>query len=306
MMPTSTMEQVYPRECGGTTNNGCCDSFRHGLSPRVRGNPSSMPTRWRIFRSIPASAGEPTPHALNEGQDQVYPRECGGTPGTGGYVAFLLRSIPASAGEPQTFPISFDRSQVYPRECGGTEQAPCEQVLDAGLSPRVRGNLSLNPLPSDWNRSIPASAGEPSGHPGGRRQGQVYPRECGGTVFLSVHQLSFLGLSPRVRGNPTLSLLRLNSRRSIPASAGEPLVPLGLSKRGWVYPRECGGTGAYSTHSRLLSGLSPRVRGNRLSPDLCEPDTRSIPASAGEPLVYSLRQTIPEVYPRECGGTHCQ
>ena len=50
-------------------------------------------------------------------------------------------------------------------------------------------------------------------------------------------------------------------------------------------------------------GLSPRVRGNRLLDRRSEIGMGSIPASAGEPLVYTLFNGQGRVYPRECGGT---
>ena len=92
-----------------------------------------------------------------------------------------------------------------------------------------------------------------------------------------------------------------------------------------VYPRACGGT----VHSIVCvsagSGLSPRVRGNRLDSFDADRSLRSIPARAGEPvriIAYEVvlgsipaRAGEPKlladrpsssnsgVYPRACGGT---
>ena len=71
-------------------------------------------------------------------------------------------------------------------------------------------------------RSIPACAGEPSKSKNGHA--------------------TLKGLSPRVRGNPTLSPYGFFSLGSIPACAGEP----------W----------AGTASPELDYGLSPRVRGN--------------------------------------------
>ena len=57
-----------------------------------------------------------------------------------------------------------------------------------GLSPRVRGNLDLAP-----GAVAPASMA-------------VYPRACGGTAPTRTLTLPIAGLSPRVRGNPLMSL----------------------------------------------------------------------------------------------------
>ena len=102
---------------------------------------------------------------------------------------------------------NFSWSTVYPRVCGGTSA-----TWGAGINE---------------NGSIPACAGEPL-------KGEAVPSSW--TV----------GLSPRVRGNPTLT--RFSSYRpshwSIPACAGEPRTP------------QAGGVAD-------SMGLSPRVRGNR-------------------------------------------
>ena len=91
--------------------------------------------------------------------------------------------------------------------------------------------------------------------------------------------------------------------RSIPARAGEPRIEAPRLQSGKVYPRTCGGTLFCSSVRPSFKGLSPHVRGNhgrlvfRLSPD------GSIPARAGEPQCRPVADTLPEVYPRTCGGT---
>ena len=54
----------------------------------------------------------------------------------------------------------------------------------------------------------------------------------------------------------------------------------------------------------VITGLSPRVRGNPRKPNVNPLFTRSIPASAGEPLTARPPEPVPLVYPRECGGTN--
>ena len=54
--------------------------------------------------------------------------------------------------------------------------------------------------------------------------GEVYPRVCGGTLPCREVLKFWLGLSPRVRGNPSNVLPSSRYARSIPACAGEPLV----------------------------------------------------------------------------------
>ena len=179
---SSCCTRVYPRECGGT----CAGCYRRlvgqGLSPRVRGNLLSVITCWVGGGSIPASAGEPVPAIRPALIGGVYPRECGGTflyscapqydgglsPRVRGNPSATVRqglprrSIPASAGEPGPRAPVPQPQPVYPRECGGTISIESLATMGLGLSPRVRGNRRRPPPQYQCERSIPASAGEPT------------------------------------------------------------------------------------------------------------------------------------------------
>ena len=72
------------------------------------------------------------------------------------------------------------------------------------------------------------------------------------------------GLSPRVRGNRSIDGVNGIGLRSIPACAGEPTIANPLKIFYTVYPRVCGGTKLSVNCFCIPSGLSPRVRGNRL------------------------------------------
>ena len=54
------LQEVYPRECGGTVGFSATWNTDRGLSPRVRGNRWIQRHLEHRPRSIPASAGEPT------------------------------------------------------------------------------------------------------------------------------------------------------------------------------------------------------------------------------------------------------
>ena len=71
-----------------------------------------------------------------------------------------------------------------------------------------------------------------------------------------------------------------------------------------VYPRVCGGTSLTTLNSSSINGLSPRVRGNRMSGTFSQPRRGSIPACAGEPDAGADVFDTAGVYPRVCGGTH--
>ena len=195
--------------------------------------------------------------------------------------------------------------RVYPRACGGTAVGTGGLTALLGLSPRVRGNLGVVPIPGSPVGSIPARAGEPAQ---GRYRGvriTVYPRACGGTVPIRAVAQVKTGLSPRVRGNLPLHRWLHQRPRSIPARAGEPVcrMPAGIAV--WVYPRACGGTFHFTVGFTRDPGLSPRVRGNQSAVCLPVSPFGSIPARAGEPLTSVIICICLRVYPRACGGTPC-
>ena len=315
--------QVYPRVCGGTLSRMSCDECDAGLSPRVRGNLRYRQLQLLWPGSIPACAGEPANRRTSTSPHWVYPRVCGGTqssdsrrnraPGLSPRVrgnrggtangAIPAGSIPACAGEPPPARIMRASRWVYPRVCGGTPVRAVVGKQERGLSPRVRGNRGQVQRDDALARSIPACAGEPIRHRAPRQVGEVYPRVCGGTPSGYPRTKSRRGLSPRVRGNPSVMRHSRSPRGSIPACAGEPqcAAPGGIDYG--VYPRVCGGTGKSVALIVSMKGLSPRVRGNLVRRSESNPPNRSIPACAGEPPMEVLINRVKEVYPRVCGGT---
>ena len=176
--------------------------------------------------------------------------------------------------------------------------------MDCGLSPRVRGSRNDAISIAHINRSIPASAGQPqppclqAGRP------QVYPRECGAAVLPAFNAEYADGLSPRVRGSPSVILRHVPRIGSIPASAGQPARTSSSRRTCKVYPRECGAAVMIYTCSTPVQGLSPRVRGSpRIRRRLIR-WARSIPASAGQPIEGKNMSSKRKVYPRECGAAH--
>ena len=166
----------------------------------------------------------------------------------------------------------------------------------------MRGSPKQPALGDHARRSIPASAGEPSGSRSYTDRYWVYPRECGGAVRSTLPLHIKQGLSPRVRGSRRHNGSHRSEPRSIPASAGEPSTTTMPTRGCEVYPRECGG--AFSLHHAVSrdGGLSPRVRGSPERAALGDHARRSIPASAGEPQNGKRGKPEKKVYPRECGG----
>ena len=158
------------------------------------------------------------------------------------YVGVHRGSIPAHAGEPGEVAAVCVGHRVYPRACGGTRGGddlipPC-----LGLSPRMRGNLWANSSTTSSPGSIPAHAGEPGCTFWWGPSAGVYPRACGGTLSGAHKSRSRKGLSPRMRGNPSIWSAVSRGGRSIPAHAGEPPGRCKPAPRDRVYPRACGGT----------------------------------------------------------------
>ena len=192
---------------------------------------------------------------------------------------------------------------VYPRVCGGTGAYGRGRGTPGGLSPRVRGNPSTSSRASARAGSIPACAGEPVTAQVKATRFTVYPRVCGGTFVPCSPTMTLKGLSPRVRGNHRRRYISGRDRRSIPACAGEPRMPIISAISFRVYPRVCGGTQSPFNAVFRLWGLSPRVRGNRTDRDAQIGSNRSIPACAGEPPLGRAVAVGRTVYPRVCGGT---
>ena len=176
--------RVYPRVCGGNLAAVQAPAPDTGLSPRVRGKLRPKPGRLSRGGSIPACAGETATKDWLYDRNMVYPRVCGGNglvgqaPAIVGGLSPRVRgkrhaparsrtargSIPACAGETLASPGVRRFIAVYPRVCGGNHDAALAYVAQGGLSPRVRGKRSVRRIRTKGERSIPACAGETSGH----------------------------------------------------------------------------------------------------------------------------------------------
>ena len=313
---------VYPRACGGTIYIDTNIPDESGLSPHLRGNHIRFRMLQNTERSIPAPAGEPEGSATHSISVPGLSPRLRGNPPVAVQAVLVPGSIPAPAGEPPTkttdaasktvYPracggtaccrTNRQNVEVYPRACGGTEVPEAGIYEVQGLSPRLRGNLRSIWPGQQRNRSIPAPAGEPDlGQLCGAKD-RVYPRACGGTCSTMVISYSREGLSPRLRGNPPQPALALRVPGSIPAPAGEPTLPAECCEWRAVYPRACGGTILPCTKAKTISGLSPRLRGNRRGDPVQIHLRGSIPAPAGEPLQNPAWHPRRRVYPRACGG----
>ena len=211
--------------------------------------------------------------------------------------------IPAYAGEPACQSLHCHTRGAYPRVCGGTSGAPESCTTERGLSPRMRGNLTVIWYSRSSSGPIPAYAGEPQITQ--RQAGALgaYPRVCGGTRSWTVLRRWNRGLSPRMRGNHIAVVGRAGNSGPIPAYAGEPARKRSRAFTTRAYPRVCGGTPDSSAPGRRPWGLSPRMRGNPCVAHRRAASRGPIPAYAGEPSTSPCPRRATRAYPRVCGGT---
>ena len=175
-----------------------------------------------------------------------------------------------------------------------------------GLSPRGRGNHSLEHDCEIARRSIPAWAGKPPFAVSEPHSYRVYPRVGGETLGSGGIHRCRDGLSPRGRGNRYRSSGPSSSFRSIPAWAGKPRMAVRQWLLRQVYPRVGGETLPQPPPAVDHQGLSPRGRGNLAFVAHKHDRAGSIPAWAGKPVQDARRGQPFRVYPRVGGETPCQ
>ena len=131
----------------------------------------------------------------------------------------------------------------------------------------------------------------------------AYPRSCGETLDRHRAHSVQSGLSPLVRGNLQHRHQRHQVERPIPARAGKPFVGFQLGIPIGAYPRSCGETRKVVGGCKRERGLSPLVRGNRLSVSVSKSSPGPIPARAGKPRHPRYCGVVRGAYPRSCGET---
>ena len=273
--------------------------------------------------SIPACTGKPRPRQWPAARGGVYPRVYGETAGDWlmGMLAAGLSprvrgnpideaepsspwgSIPACTGKPPAPGLWCCPGRVYPRVYGETSSLARPCSTSRGLSPRVRGNPLYLANGIDISRSIPACTGKPCSRRPTRTTWRVYPRVYGETAATRPSSRFATGLSPRVRGNRVSSELWPYCSWSIPACTGKPKSTITSSRWDRVYPRVYGETTTCPSAAPSGTGLSPRVRGNRIVGFHGLYGLGSIPACTGKPAAGGAGQVELRVYPRVYGET---
>ena len=171
-----------------------------------------------------------------------------------------------------------------------------------GLSPRLRGSLFVCYRHTPVIGPIPAPAGEPCVFIPNNIDDGAYPRACGGAPNAPRTARDDTGLSPRLRGSPWCPTRPFSPSGPIPAPAGEPSWPAPWIRRRRAYPRACGGAICAISGRYFERGLSPRLRGSRVTLAAAARTPGPIPAPAGEPGQAIVDRARRRAYPRACGG----
>ncbi len=314
-----------------------------GLSPRMRRNPGRGPASHGHRGSISAHEEEPPndrSRTLQAGSISAHAEE----PQRRLSMHGAPRSISAHAEEPSSCACLSDATWVYLRACGGTSDRGQARGSPAGLSPRMRRNLSALINEGCPDGSISAHAEEPPEQAelawprrvylracggtrgtgkmragltvylracGGTRasgaaiaSARVYLRACGGTRATEPTEPRDQGLSPRMRRNLAKVLSDLVGAGSISAHAEEPAKGSYFTCAARVYLRACGGTWSHLAACPGPWGLSPRMRRNLADRRERRCFRGSISAHAEEPDHAHAQLHPGRVYLRACGGTH--
>ena len=185
--------------CGAATAPTSPRYISNGLSPRVRGSLKTGAWTIDIYRSIPTCAGQPEASDQGSHQETVYPHVCGAadsrmmsyncvmglSPRVRGshhcreVVSEKLRSIPTCAGQPLADADLTETYRVYPHVCGAAVAVVSCHCYASGLSPRVRGSLSIVSPSTNEVGSIPTCAGQPNPMMLNQSATRVYPHVCG-------------------------------------------------------------------------------------------------------------------------------
>ncbi len=151
----------------------------------------------------------------------------------------------------------------------------------SGLSPLARGTLNIDRAVDKVIRFIPAGAGNTLVLNRPALETPVYPRWRGEHGFTSLNDFKFCGLSPLARGTLCYPLKTADSRRFIPAGAGNTRPASRLAPDIPVYPRWRGEHVGMGADRNMYIGLSPLARGTRSVYRNGPGRRRFIPAGAG-------------------------
>ncbi len=195
---------------------------------------------------------------------------------------------------------------VYPRWRGEHPHYAGIVREKSGLSPLARGTRRLRAALFLCLRFIPAGAGNTNSKWMSASYQSVYPRWRGEHLSVAWKFNFIPGLSPLARGTRAALPVARVVTRFIPAGAGNTpnhAAPLVIAA---VYPRWRGEHCIPCQRQCGAAGLSPLARGTRTCAGDFEPQSRFIPAGAGNTESKCFPIYFFAVYPRWRGEHACQ
>jgi len=211
------------------------------------------------------------------------------------------RFIPACAGNTSAGTPARRKAPVHPRMRG--EHLGCQGWVahSGGSSPHARGTRGADRAALGRLRFIPACAGNTRAASSTACRPSVHPRMRGEHGSICMPPSRSPGSSPHARGTLGAERIGSESRRFIPACAGNTLSPTEKRSPLPVHPRMRGEHGPEEMKQASASGSSPHARGTRVSGDRCSADGRFIPACAGNTVRQPARNAVHAVHPRMRG-----
>ena len=251
---------AHPRVCGENKFVGVGGAAHDGSSPRVRGKLEGGFFHVAPVGLIPACAGKTTADPVSHIAPWAHPRVCGenhiveieivraagssprvrGKPSISSDPLRHGRLIPACAGKTAGDYRRQGGARAHPRVCGENELIANGSKLSQGSSPRVRGKQTLQGLPGQIARLIPACAGKTGSADPADGCSRAHPRVCGENSIVTLVIESTKGSSPRVRGKPGRKHPKPHPGRLIPACAGKTFFGETFKKQLGAHPRVCG------------------------------------------------------------------
>ena len=131
------------------------------------------------------------------------------------------RLIPAHAGKTKVKDANTTDFTAHPRACGENHCFTDTANLSAGSSPRMRGKRDCLRFLSLYGGLIPAHAGKTMMPLIALDRTGAHPRACGENTVTFGPSGSSPGSSPRMRGKPSLFIMRTMIDGLIPAHAGK-------------------------------------------------------------------------------------
>ena len=191
-----------------------------GIPPRVRGEPLLIQGAVLDHGHTPASAGRTRRVASVIALYRAYPRECGENLQSRNSHIWGSGIPPRVRGEPLG---AHHRDAVdghTPASAGRTSVRADSWSMSSGIPPRVRGEQVVAHYLADDGGHTPASAGRTVHAARFHHERQAYPRECGENSSCSKMSPAWVGIPPRVRGEPIGYLHSFVFGGHTPASAG--------------------------------------------------------------------------------------